>query len=350
MYTNMCLLAKDRFVAVLSGIAGLVLGTVVAVTAQGQTVQATDEPPLLIEAPPLPLESPQDSRVRIERPSPRRVIPGNPIRRTIPRSIDTPRTAQAKPSAVDPAMQLTWDSMLREYTSKPGEKTTDFSFKAVNKTSEPIVVTNIKTSCGCTVARMPALPWEFEPGGEGTLPVSLNFAGKRGTITKSITVTSSAGTQRLLVRVEIPTANDGTLPTGLRSENIKIAAADRQAVFKGDCATCHVTPTIGKMGRELYDTACGICHDAEHRAVMVTDLAARKHVLNEDYWRYWIAIGRSNSLMPAFSKVAGGPLTDAQVESLVEFLSPPKPAVASTPVSQTKVTRILPELPAPTQK
>ena len=34
--------------------------------------------------------------------------------------------------------------------------------------------------------------------------------------------------------------------------NIQNALADRQAVFKGDCASCHVEKGVGKMGAELY--------------------------------------------------------------------------------------------------
>lgn len=356
MKMNMRFSGRQRLIAGVFG-AGSLLGVWVSgLDARGQESKAEPDQPApslplpAIEPPPLPLERPVESRVRIETPTPRQIIPRSSIRRTLPRSIDSSRASVTRPATVNPADQLTWDSMLREHTAQPGEKETEFTFKATNETAAPIVVTNIRTSCGCTVARMPNLPWEFAPGAEGSLPVTLNFAGKRGTITKSITVTSSAGIQRLLVRVDIPMENDGTLPTGMRSENLKIAAADRQAVFKGECADCHVKPTIGKMGRELYDTACGICHDAEHRAVMVTDLTARKHVLNEDYWRYWIAIGRPNSLMPAFSKLAGGPLTDAQVESLVEFLSAPKATTARTPVVQTRVTRGTPQPPAPREE
>jgi hypothetical protein len=53
---------------------------------------------------------------------------------------------------------------------------------------------------------------------------------------------------------------------------------------------------------------------------MVPDLKALKHPTNEEHWRKWIKSGRQGSMMPAFAKAEGGPLSDEQVESLVKHL------------------------------
>ena len=53
---------------------------------------------------------------------------------------------------------------------------------------------------------------------------------------------------------------------------------------------------------------------------MVPDLAKLNHPTNEEHWRKWIRSGRVGSMMPAFAKAEGGPLTDEQVDSLVKFL------------------------------
>ena len=105
-----------------------------------------------------------------------------------------------------------------------------------------------------------------------------------------------------------------------RIRNQQLVAQDRQAIFKGDCAKCHVEPTVGKTGKELYQTACGICHDAEHRAEMVPSLLALKHPTDASYWREWITTSKPGSMMPAFGKGAGGPLDEAQIDSLVTCL------------------------------
>lgn len=124
-----------------------------------------------------------------------------------------------------------------------------------------------------------------------------------------------------------------------RERNLLLAKADRQAVFKGECAKCHAEPALGKTGRELYVAMCGICHDDGHRASVVPDLRALKFMPDAQYWRTWITLGKSGTMMPGFAQAEGGPLTAAQIHSLViylgkEFLTAvpsPPPPLASVP-------------------
>lgn len=120
--------------------------------------------------------------------------------------------------------------------------------------------------------------------------------------------------------------------------NIQNALADRQAVFKGDCATCHVQQGLGKLDADLYMASCGICHEAEHRAAMVPDLKVPRSPRDLAFWQKWIAEGKPGTLMPAFAAVHGGPLTQEQADSLTVYLyqffprNPPAAAfVSSTP-------------------
>src|SRR4030095_14910931 len=92
------------------------------------------------------------------------------------------------------------------------------------------------------------------------------------------------------------------------------------AVFRNDCASCHVTPAVGKKGYELYQAACGVCHDAEHRASFVPNLRALNKPTNHNYWLTWVMYGREGSLMPAFAKAKGGPLDEEQIQSLADYL------------------------------
>ena len=105
-----------------------------------------------------------------------------------------------------------------------------------------------------------------------------------------------------------------------RKSNQQAASLDRQAVFKGDCAKCHAEPTVGKLGHELYQAGCAICHDAEHRAEMVPDLHTLKHPAGAEYWTQWITASKPGSMMPAFAKSHDGPLNEQQIASLVDYL------------------------------
>jgi mono/diheme cytochrome c family protein len=263
-------------------------------------------------------------------------------------------TASPFPTApTQPPSYIAYDAEMKEYHAKVGDSMAHFTFYLTNVSKEVVSVNSVHTSCGCTVAQLPEQPWKLAPGTNGPINVTVNLAGKSGTVVKSVTVDTTAGVKSLLVKVHIPTpaggqqfATPGNIDVN-RMQNMQMAQADRQAVFKGECAKCHAEPTKGLAGSPLYDKACGICHDAEHRASSVPDLKHLNHPTNPDHWRTWITSGKVGSMMPGFAKALGGPLEDAQIESLVKYLSitiPSKPA--GTPTAAA--TRLNP--PAPVAK
>lgn len=209
---------------------------------------------------------------------------------------------------------LSWDALAKTHQAEPGEALAHFVFSVTNVSSTTVVINAVRTSCGCTVAKLPSMPWVLAPGTNGQMEVNVDLRGKRGTISKVVSVDASGGVQLLTVNVTIPEPDP-------RENNRMMAQADRQAVFRGECATCHVQPAVGKRGPELYAAACGICHEAAHRASMVPDLHALGKPTDPAYWRSWITLGKVGSLMPSFAKVLGGPLDEEQVQSLVDHLT-----------------------------
>ena len=122
-----------------------------------------------------------------------------------------------------------------------------------------------------------------------------------------------------------------------RTNAQKLAMADRQAVFRGDCARCHEATAKDasgheKMGKDLYAAVCGVCHNAEHQASFVPNLRKLPEQTSPEFWKNWIAHGKPGTLMPAFAQNEGGFLSDVQIESLVAYLSstiPPHPVAAN---------------------
>jgi mono/diheme cytochrome c family protein len=239
----------------------------------------------------------------------------------IPHSLESHPAANQVPETV-----LAWDSGVKEYAAKMGEVEGRFSFSVTNVSAEEVVIHSVSTSCGCTVAQLPQVPWVLAPGSNGQINATMNLAGKVGNITKVLTVNTDKGQRNLLVRAMIPVPEmkrvTGPVPLrGVRENNQELAKIDRQAVFRDDCAKCHAEPAKDKLGHELYTGVCGVCHDAEHRAAAVPDLRALKHETNVDYWKEWIKNGKEGTMMPAFAAAKGGPLSDDQVQSLVDYLS-----------------------------
>jgi mono/diheme cytochrome c family protein len=245
---------------------------------------------------------------------------------------------------------LVWDATLKSYQAKPGEATVPFTFWLTNISSTDILVNRASTSCGCTVAQLPSQPWRIPAGGDGPIRVTMSLVGKIGLISKGVTIETSVGIQQLTVRTEIPPGStptamplpaqaSGTMNDGERLQNMQMALADRQVVFKNkDCAKCHAEPAVGKHeGRELYAAVCATCHNSHLRAAMVPDLRTLKHPTDADFWRKWITYGRAGSMMPAFATAEGGPLEPYQVDALVAFMVrafPNRPApVQAAPAS-----------------
>jgi mono/diheme cytochrome c family protein len=216
---------------------------------------------------------------------------------------------------------LVWDAVIKESTPKAGEQDIFYTFAVTNRSADVITIQRVETSCGCTLAEIPSEPWKLAPNEGGLIKVEFDARGKSGTIMKTLLVYTSVGAKSLLIKTHLPAAKPDARDNTDRVTNLMEASKNRQAVFQGKCVTCHVAPTISKTGKALYDTACGICHAAEHRASMVPDLKALKVGTPSAYWEHWIRNGKPNSLMPAFEQKQGGPLSDPQIQSLVEFIS-----------------------------
>lgn len=238
-------------------------------------------------------------------------------------------SAQAQPTAplsADPLFPLSFDATQKRQDLKAGQEKTLFTFALTNTSSSPVVIKQVTSSCGCTTISLPSQPWTLAPGDNGKIQVDVDLRNKWGMLAKNITLDTTAGSKQLVLLINIPAPSNAQPETTPdinlnRQRNIMVSLNDRQAVFKGDCARCHVEPAQGKLGKELYAAACGICHEGTHRAGMVPDLHALKHPTTYEYWKFWTSNGKTNSLMPAFAKEQGGPLTPEQIHSVAAYLS-----------------------------
>ncbi len=232
---------------------------------------------------------------------------------------------------------IVWDAERKEVTVPNGTPQAQFTFNLTNISTETITINSVSTSCGCTVAKLPEQPWHIAPGTNGQISATMNVAGVVGAKIKTLTVNSDKGSKLLTVQGNVlpPSATPGPMTAMDREANQKLAIADRQAVFKGDCASCHAAPAKDKTGIALYTEVCGICHEAKNRATMVTDLHKLPYATTPEIWRNWIAHGKPGGLMPAFAQAEGGILTDEQINSLVTYLVsaiPSKPVTAPAAV------------------
>jgi len=217
---------------------------------------------------------------------------------------------------------LGWDALLKAVDATNGQDFARFTFSFTNVTGSNVTVLNVHPSCGCTTAELPPVPWTLPPGTNGQIKLSVNLQGKAGTLFKTVNVSTDRGNKSLMLRINIqPPPPMPEMTEAQRDAGIMAAKADRQAVFKSDCASCHLKKTEGKYGQQLFDAICAVCHEAKNRATMVPDLRNLKVPTNEEFWRTWITSGKAGSLMPAFATSQGGPLNDLQIASLAAYLN-----------------------------
>jgi mono/diheme cytochrome c family protein len=227
---------------------------------------------------------------------------------------------------------LAWDALIKSVDSAADDQFARFSFSFTNVTTNLVTILNVHPSCGCTTAELPPVPWVLAPGTNGEIKLSVSLAGKTGMLFKTVNVATDHGQKTLTLRINILPPVVRNLSPAERAQQMAVAKIDRQAVFKGDCASCHVPKIEGKYGANLYNSICGICHEAQNRATMVPDLHHLKVPTNQEFWRTWITLGKPGSLMPAFAASQGGPLSDMQIASLAMYLNQTFPS--NTPLPQ----------------
>jgi hypothetical protein len=80
-----------------------------------------------------------------------------------------------------------------------GERVT-YSFKFKNTGKSLLIISNVSTSCGCTVSSFPKQP--IKPGEGATIDVSFDSEGRHGLQTKSITVFANTQPPTTTLRIQ----------------------------------------------------------------------------------------------------------------------------------------------------
>lgn len=131
-------------------------------------------------------------------------------------------TAPAQPAYIQQAKEMAptsveWFETQHDFGTITQGETVSHTFRFKNNGTEPLKLTRVKPSCGCTTPE-----WsreEVAPGEEGFIEVKFNSTGKSGVQSKAVTVTGNFdGTNQILrFRGEIkkPTAT----PAGAGNNN-----------------------------------------------------------------------------------------------------------------------------------
>lgn len=97
---------------------------------------------------------------------------------------------------------LSFESMTIDYgtVAKGDQDAATKLFKFTNKGSSPVIISNCKGSCGCTVPKCPDAP--VMPGASGEIKVKYDV-NRVGPFTKNVTVNYTYGGESKTVRLTI---------------------------------------------------------------------------------------------------------------------------------------------------
>lgn len=149
----------------------------------------------------------------------------------------------------------------------------------------------------------------LKPGEKGKIHVTVDAAGKRGPISKTVQVFSNDPKQPVTTLTLTMLVRDAL--------HIKPQAAAK--IFEQPCSSCHVEQGRGKTGFELFRADCFMCHNAGTAGLSISLMSKKP----EGYLRDVIRDGVENTPMPGWARGKGGPLTDAEIESLVKTIKKP---------------------------
>ena len=133
-----------------------------------------------------------------------------------PAAVATAENAIPTPAAdapVGPSTTVDFAETKHDYgVIEQGEKVAHV-FKFKNTGNEPLIISNAKGSCGCTVPQWPKDP--VMPGAEGVIKVVYNTARRPGAFTKTVTLTSNAATATKVLKIRgtvIKETEEETMP------------------------------------------------------------------------------------------------------------------------------------------
>jgi hypothetical protein len=184
------------------------------------------------------------------------------------------------------------------------ENKAEHVFEVSNGGDEDLLIEKLVGSSGTITAE--ASPSRLKPGKKGSIRVIVDLRGKQGIYSKTMDVYT----------------NDPLTPVTTLA--IKIHVKDRihmgeykaTEIFAGNCRTCHVDKGAGKTGWELFKADCFMCHNAGRKSSLSTmSKEPAEEVLKS------IKEGVPHTLMPGFASTNGGPLDNAQIQSLIDLIT-----------------------------
>jgi hypothetical protein len=111
-----------------------------------------------------------------------------------------PISEQDKNKPAGPKTSVAFKDMEHDFGNISQGSTNDYVFTFTNTGKEPLIITNAKGSCGCTVPRWPKEP--IAPGESGEIEIIYKPGKQKNQQTKSITVTANTEPEKTVLKIK----------------------------------------------------------------------------------------------------------------------------------------------------
>lgn len=108
-------------------------------------------------------------------------------------------TASNSEKGDDQSAKIEFEKVVHDYGTIPVGGDGDYEFVFTNQGEEPLVLSNVRSSCGCTVPKWPKEP--IMKGEQATIKVKYN-TNKIGSFSKSVTVYSNSTNNPVVLRIK----------------------------------------------------------------------------------------------------------------------------------------------------
>ncbi len=218
---------------------------------------------------------------------------------------------RAPASSESPKPRIAIDKLRFDFGQLQEGVKVEHTFKVSNEGTAVLCIRKLQTDCECTVATVKSR--KLKPGESTELKVVLDTAMKIRETEKTVSILSN-DPERRSITVSI---------TAFIDPHKGLTSSVGAKIFSGTCATCHVSHGKGLMGEDLFFADCVMCHQFKPKPahVMGGPLAPRNYHDPKvvEYIKRATSYGTSHA-MPGFLDQAGGPLTEKQIDSIIEFL------------------------------
>lgn len=95
---------------------------------------------------------------------------------------------------------MTFDKAIHDFGVIDEGTIVEHTFNFTNTGTSPLIITNAKGSCGCTIPKWPKDP--IAPGATGSLVVSFNSNGKPNIQNKQVTITANTEKGKEILKIK----------------------------------------------------------------------------------------------------------------------------------------------------